>query len=82
MCGINSTNEETNSVSSTNETEDLKTSINLDGSNKFLNLLQMYEDLNAENCPRESIETISKLIAELAKESLYFDNFFNSDFML
>ena len=76
------TNEETTSVNSTNATEDLKASINLDRSNKVLNLLQMYEDLNAENCLRESIETISKLIAELAKDSLYFVNFFTSNFRL
>ena len=69
LCGIHSPYQES---TDSNVTDNLKTVIGLDSSNKALNLIQMYEDLNADDCPIDLIESISKLIAELSKDGIFF----------
>ena len=63
LCGIHLTNQEPSSL---NETENSKATLDLN---------KMYENLNADDCSTESIESISKLIAELAKDGI-FERFF------
>jgi hypothetical protein len=64
LCGIHLINQEQINLDGT---ENLKATTKLDA----LDLNKMYEDLKADNCSTESIESISKLIAELAKDGIF-----------
>ena len=71
LCGLN-LKSEPQQQSNSNETDDLKVVVELESTSNSLNLIQLYEDLNTDDCSTESIENISKLIAELAKDGGYF----------